>query len=60
MRKLKKLVLAAILTASAYASAPPQVAAVDWCALCDQNPMDCVYCCICTGGTPTACARYCG
>jgi hypothetical protein len=60
MRKLSKLLFAAVLAATAFVSAPHKTYA-DPSAVCQHcaNYQDCFSCCRCDGGGGSACLRFC-
>jgi hypothetical protein len=60
MRKLSKLLFAAVLIATAFLSAPPKASASSpfWCRQCDLQG-DCTDCCMCDGGAIVECRILC-
>jgi hypothetical protein len=59
MKRWKLILLAAVLTVGAIASAPKTASASAVCNLCaSSNGTDCISCCRCNGGTMIYCAKY--
>ena len=58
MDKLRKLLIAAILTTAALLSTVPEAAA-DACSNCAANPDNCFACCRCAGGSFGECLEFC-
>jgi hypothetical protein len=57
MKKLKLILMAAVMTALAIVTAPRTASANMWCNECASNG-DCISCCRCDGFTLAYCARY--
>ncbi|HEX7180598.1 MAG TPA: hypothetical protein VF756_02055 [Thermoanaerobaculia bacterium] len=60
MKKLTRLLIAAVLTVAAIVSVPSNAAAINWCQDCVNNPENCYACCRCDGFTHTQCRSMCG
>lgn len=58
MGKLKKVLLAVLLTAGAILSTPKTSLAINWCRNCGLT-QDCVSCCICNGNPQDYCLNIC-